>query len=104
MKIKKGDTVQILKGKDRDKRGKVLEINPRNLKVVIEGLNIRKKHSRPRKAGEKGQIVEFPASIPLANVSLVCSSCQKANRVGYRVLENGKKERICRKCSAVIST
>lgn len=103
MKIRKGDIVEVQAGKDRTKRGKVLEAFPARLAVVVEGVNIRKKHSRPRRAGEKGQIIEFPAAMPASRVLLVCPSCQKAIRVGYRIPEGGKKERFCRKCKASIA-
>ena len=103
MKIRKGDMVQIQSGKDRGRRGKVLEVRPTDRKVVVEGLNIFKKHTRPRRAGEKGQIVEFPAALPSARILLVCPTCQKAVRVALRTPEHGKKERYCRKCGATIT-
>ena len=104
MKIRKGDTVELRSGKDRRKRGKVLEVFPRRQKLTVEGLNIRKKHSRPRKAGEKGQIIEFPAPLPASRVMLVCPTCQKAIRVAYRTSGDGLKERYCRKCSATLAS
>ncbi len=103
MKIKKGDNVQIIAGKDRGRHGKVLEVRAASDRVVVEGLNIRKKHSRPRRGGEKGQIIEFPASLPASRVMLVCPHCQKLIRVAYRIPEGGVKERWCRKCGATIS-
>lgn len=106
MKIKTGDLIEILSGKDRLKRGKVLSVNAKADRLVVEGLNLRKRHSRPRRAGEKGQIVEFPASLPLSRVALVCPNCQKAVRVGFRVTvggEQGSKERWCRKCQTTIA-
>lgn len=99
LKIHKGDMVEVLAGKDRGKRAKVLSVDPKNAKLVAEGLNILKKHTRPKRQGEKGQIVEFPASLSIAKVALVCPHCQKKIRVGYRVAA-GKKERWCRKCQA----
>lgn len=103
MKIKTGDNIEILTGKDHAKRGKVLSVNATAGRLVVEGLNLRKRHSRPRRAGEKGQIVEFPASLPISRVALVCPHCQKTVRVGFRVTEGGVKERWCRKCSAAIA-
>lgn len=97
MKIKKGDQVLIISGKDRGKRGKVLDVFPKEEKVVVEGVNIRKKHIRPKKSGEKGQIVELPAALPISNVKLLCPKCGKAARVGYTVRE-GNKYKICKKC------
>ncbi|MBI2626058.1 MAG: 50S ribosomal protein L24 [Candidatus Nealsonbacteria bacterium] len=101
MKIKKGDTVLIISGKDRGKQGKILDVFPKERKLVIEGANLRKKHTKPRKQGEKGQVVETPAAVSLSNVKLMCSKCGKPTRVGYRILEN-KKYRICKKCSQEI--
>ncbi len=103
MKIRKGDNVQILSGKDRGKRGKVQHVYPTTDHVVVEGLNIKKKHSRPRKGGEKGQIVEFPGRLLASRVALVCPNCSKAIRVSYRVSADGKKERWCKKCKTPIA-
>ncbi|MEE8131780.1 MAG: 50S ribosomal protein L24 [Candidatus Paceibacterota bacterium] len=101
MKIRKGDTVKIITGKDRGKTGKVLKVFPKRSSILIEGLNIYKKHVRPKKQGEKGQIVLVPRPINVSNTMIVCSACNKNTRVGYR-LENKNKVRYCRKCSAKI--
>jgi large subunit ribosomal protein L24 len=101
MKIKKGDQVQIIAGKDRGKRGKILNVIAPRGKVMVEGLNIVKKHRRPRKEGEKGQRVEIPAPLDVSNVMLICSHCGKLTRVGYKV-ENEKKFRICKQCKSEI--
>jgi large subunit ribosomal protein L24 len=101
MKIKKGDTALIISGKDRGKTGKVLDVFPEQEKLVVEGVNIRKKHMKPKKSGEKGQIVEKPASFSVSNVKLICPKCGKPARVGYKVVGN-KKHRICKKCQAEI--
>lgn len=98
MKIKKGDNVKIIVGKDLEKTGKVLRVLPKEGKVIIEGLNLRVKHVRPRREREKGQRISFPAPMDISNVMLVCNKCNKATRVGYKVLENKKKIRICKKC------
>jgi large subunit ribosomal protein L24 len=105
--VKKGDTVLVLVGKDRGKTGKILAMLPREGRVLVEGLNIVKKHIRPRRSGEKGQRVEVPAPMPISRVMLVCPSCGKATRVGVRRTQpqehaKAKRERICKKCSAVI--
>jgi large subunit ribosomal protein L24 len=109
MKIKKGDKVKILTGKDKGKIGKVLQIFESANRASIEGLNLLIKHMRPRKQGEKGQRIEFPAPINLSNVILVCSKCDKPTRVAYKYLEvikndikRKKKVRICKKCKQVI--
>jgi len=109
MKIKKGDKVKILAGKDKGKIGKVLQIFQSNNRASIEGLNLLIKHMRPRKKGEKGQRIEFPAPMNLSNVMLVCSACDKPTRVGYKYIEvvkneakEKKKVRVCKKCQQVI--
>lgn len=101
-KIKKGDTVLVQVGKDRGKTGKVLGVLSKEGRVVVEGRNLVKKHVRPRRTGEKGQRIEAPAPMPLARVLLICPSCQKATRVGVRRPESGARERVCKKCQAVI--
>lgn len=102
MKIKKGDKVKIITGKDKNKQGKVLQVLPQKEKVVVEGLNLVIKHVRPRRAGEKGQRIQFPAPLHISNVMLVCPKCNKSTRVGYKILENKKKVRLCKKCKEVI--
>ncbi len=100
MKIKKGDTVLIISGKDRGKKGKVLHAFPKEERVSVEGVNLLKKHVSPEKQrqqqkGKKvGQIVEFPAPISVSNVKMICSKCNKGTRVGK---EEGK--RVCKKCN-----
>lgn len=106
-KVKKGDTVLVQVGKDRGRTGKVLAMLPREGRVLVEGLNLVKKHIRPRKTGEKGQRVEVPSPMPVSRVMLLCPSCGKATRVGIHRMPSPdgvktKRERICKKCSAVI--
>lgn len=95
--------MQILIGKDRGRSGKVARVLPKTTQVVVEGLNMRKKHTRPRRQGEKGKIIDFPAPLPMSRVGLVCPHCQKTIRVGYKILADGRKERRCRKCDGSIS-
>lgn len=109
MKIKKGDKVKILAGKDKGKEGKVLQIFADKNKASIEGLNLSIKHLRPNKQGEKGQRIEFPAPLSISNLGLICSQCGKITRVGYKFTEETvegkktvKKERICKKCEKSI--
>lgn len=102
MRIKKTDKVKILKGKDSGKTGKVLQVFVKRNKLSVEGINLLFKNMRPRKQGEKGQRIQFPAPLPLANVALVCSRCNRITRVGYKILENKKKVRICKKCKEII--
>lgn len=101
MKIKKGDIVLIISGKDKGKKGKVLESFPQQNRIVVEGVNIVKKHRRPRSEKEKGQIVELPKSINVSNVKIVCPKCSQPARLGYRLTEK-EKYRICKKCSQEI--
>jgi large subunit ribosomal protein L24 len=101
MKIKKGDTVQMMAGKDRGKKGKVLKVFSEEEKIIVDGLNLVKKHNRPRKEGESGQRVEVPRKINWSNVLFVCPKCSKAARVGSRQ-EGIKKIRICKKCGLEI--
>jgi large subunit ribosomal protein L24 len=91
----------MMTGKDRGKTGKILRALPQEEKVVIEGLNIVKKHNRPRKEGEKGQRVEIPRKVNVSGVMLVCPKCAKSTRVGYKISEDNKY-RICKKCGGEI--
>jgi large subunit ribosomal protein L24 len=101
MKIKKGDTVLIISGKDRGKRAKVLDVFPASNRAVVEGVNLRKKHVKPKKSGQKGQIVQLPGPFDISNAKLICSKCGKATRVGYKISEKNKF-RICKKCGQEI--
>lgn len=101
MKIRKNDTVLIISGKDRGKRGKVLDVFPKEERLVVEGVNLRKKHVKPKKSGEKGQVVELPGLLSSSNVKLVCPKCSEPARVGYKIIEK-KKYRICKKCNQEI--
>lgn len=101
MKIKKGDQILVIAGKDKGRKGKVLEAMPKQGKVVVEGLNIRKKHVRPKKEGEKGQVVEIPAPLSVSNIKMICTKCAKPTRLGYKI-EGKKKYRFCKKCTKEI--
>lgn len=100
-KIKKNDQVKLIAGKDRGKTGKVLHVFPEEKKIVVEGLNLVKKHVRPKKEGEKGQRIEIPNKLQISNAMLICPKCGKATRVGYSKNES-HKFRICKKCKAEI--
>lgn len=102
MRIKKGDKVKIITGKDRGKEGEVKGVIPSAKKVIVDGLNIVKKHIKPKREGEKGQIVEISSPINISNVMLVCSKCKKATRVGYSV-EGDNKKRLCKKCNGELA-
>lgn len=99
MKFKKGDTVKITTGKDAGKTGKVIHVDSKAGKIVVEGANIFKKHAKPRTQNEKGQIVNVPRPLNASNALIVCPSCHKTTRIGTRI-EGAKKERICKKCKA----
>lgn len=99
MKLKKGDNILVIAGKDKGRRGKVIRVLSRDGRVVVEGMNVKKKHVKPRRAKEKGQIIEMPAPFSISNVKMLCTKCQKPVRVGYR-LEGEKKYRVCKKCGA----
>lgn len=101
MKIKNNDIVLIISGKDRGKKAKVIKVLPEENRIVAEGINIKKRHTKPKKQGEKGQIVEIVAPFNVSNVKLICPKCKKATRVGYRVAEKNKY-RICKKCQQEI--
>jgi len=97
MNIKKNDNVIIITGKDRNKQAKVLRVYREAEKVLVEGVNLKKKHQRPRKEGEKGQMIDMPHPVHISNVALYCASCGKGVRVGSKI--SGKKKiRICKKC------
>lgn len=101
MKIKKGDIVKITAGKDKGKTGKVLRVFPNEQKIIVEGRNLVKKHSKPKREGEKGQRVEIPAKINISNLMLVCPKCGKATKAGYRITDKNKF-RVCKKCKSEI--
>jgi large subunit ribosomal protein L24 len=97
-KIKRNDNVQVLSGKDRGKQGQVRRVLPKEGRAIVTGVNIVKKHRRPRAANETGGIVEMEAPLHLSKLALVCPSCGKAARVGIHVREDGTKRRYCKKC------
>ena len=97
MKIKKGDTVEVLSGNDKGKTGEVLEVIPKMQRVIVKGVNVRKKHVKPRKQGEEGGIIPVECSIHSSIVNVVCPKCNKATSVG--VIKEGKEKiRVCKKC------
>ncbi|HOY11296.1 MAG TPA: 50S ribosomal protein L24 [Candidatus Paceibacterota bacterium] len=115
MKIKVNDNVKIITGKDRGKTGKVLHViapkNPRaKSRIVVEGLNLKYKHIRPKNEREKGQRIMFPYPLDISNCILICPKCGQATRVSYQKINNQNetakkktiKQRICKKCQAVI--
>ncbi len=97
MRIKKGDTVQVLSGNDKGKKGEVLEVIPKTEKIIVKGVNVRKKHVKARKQGEESGILSVECAIHSSKVNVVCPKCNKATRVGYLV-EGDTKVRVCKKC------
>lgn len=96
--VREGDTVVILAGKDRGKKGKVLAVSPKEQKVIIEGRNMVTKHVKPRRMGEPGGIVQAESALYACKVQLVCPKCNERTRPSHRFLEDGTKERCCKKC------
>ncbi|MEQ1786142.1 MAG: 50S ribosomal protein L24 [Acidimicrobiales bacterium] len=98
LKIKKGDRVRVLTGKDRGKDGNVTRVLPAAGKIIVDGVNVAKKHQRATKATMQGGIIDKDMPLPVANVALLCPSCGKATRVGYKIDGDGTKVRVCKKC------
>jgi len=101
MKIKKNDQVLIMAGKDKGKKGKVLRVFPLLAKIVVENANLAKKHHRPKRQGEKGQVIETPRPLHVSNVKLICPKCGAPTRVGYKATAESKF-RICKECKTEI--
>ena len=100
--LKKNDTVQIITGDEKGKKGRVLGVDPDKKRLLIERLNMIKKHMKPSKKYAQGGIIEKEAPVHMSNVMLVCPKCSKPTRIGNSILENGKKIRSCRKCGEVV--
>ena len=100
--VKKDDMVKIIAGKERGKTGKVLRVFPAKGRVVVENLNVVKRHTRPNQLNPEGGIVEKEAAISMSNVMLICGSCNEATRTGIKTLEDGSKTRYCKKCNASV--
>jgi large subunit ribosomal protein L24 len=100
MKIRKGDNVRVLQGKDRGKEGRVAFAFPAKGKVIVDGVNTARRHTKPRSAQQPGGIITKDMPLDASNVAIVCPGCGKATRVGYRFEPDGAKVRVCRKCDA----
>ena len=101
MKIKKGDNVLIISGKDKGRTAKILKSLVKERMVLIDGINIKKKHVKPKKEGEKGQVISKAVPMDVSNVMLICPKCSKATRIGYKITAD-KKFRICKKCQSEV--
>ena len=102
MNIKKNDTVCVLSGKDKGKKGKVLTAMPSEGKLIVEGVNMCAHHIKPRRQGEEGGIIRRETPIYVSKVQLVCPKCGKQTRVGHQILADGTKSRVCKKCGETI--
>lgn len=100
-KLRKGDTVQVTKGKDRGKKGRVLEVIPGGGKVLVEGVNRYKKHKRPTRDDQKGGIISVEKPLSIANVLYYCKNCNRGVRVGFTLLKDGTRARMCKTCKEV---
>lgn len=100
--LKKGDIAVVMTGKSKSKSGRILSVLPSKEKVIIEGINIVKRHMKPSKKYSQGGIIEKEGPIHISNVMLVCPKCNKSTRIGNTVLDDGKKLRTCKKCKEVI--
>ena len=103
IKIKKNDSIIVISGKDRGKSGKILNIYTAKNRALIEGLGLKKKNQRPKKSGQKGEVITIPSSIHISNLMLYCSHCSKGVRIGFQISQNGgEKVRICKTCKNTI--
>ena len=102
MHIAKNDTVEVIAGNDKGKRGKVLKVDPKSKRVVVEGVNFIHRHTKPRGQGDQGGIIEKEAPIDVSNVMLVCSKCDKGVRVRTKILADKSKTRVCSQCGEMI--
>ena len=100
-RIKKNDTVYVLSGRDKGKKGVVIEVNPKKGKILVEGVALATRHVKPRRQGEQGGIKKEESFIPVSNVMPVCAACKKPSRVNSKLLETGKKMRICNRCEEI---
>ena len=101
-KLKKGDPVKVITGREKGKTGQILHLNPKKQVVFIEKVNMVKRHTRPSQKQRQGGIIEKEAPLKISNVMLVCRICDKPTRLGFKILDDGKKLRYCKKCSEVV--
>ncbi len=102
MHVRKDDVVVVITGKDKGKKGKIMLSDPKKGKVIVEGVNIVSRHSKPRSQTEPGGILKKEARIDVSNVMLYCGKCEKGVRTKAQILENGDKVRVCKKCGEII--
>ena len=102
MEIRKNDSVMVISGKERGKTGKVLRVNPKEDAVIIERINVVKRHTKPRGPQQAGGIIEKEASIPASNIMIMCDKCNAPVRIGQKILADGNKVRVCRRCGEAL--
>ncbi len=102
MRVRRGDTVQVIAGDHKGKRGKILKVFPKKGKAVVEGVNFVKRHTRPARTGQPGGIVEKEGPIGLSNLQVVCPGCGKPTRVSFQISLEGSRSRTCKRCGEVI--
>ena len=102
MKIIKGDNVIVISGKDKGRKGRVIASYPKDRSIIVENINLKKKHQKPKSAGKKGEKIEVSRPISVSSVMLICKNCNKPTRVGYQLKSDGNKLRICKKCGQAV--
>lgn len=100
--VRKGDLVNVIAGKGKGKKGKILRVDPQKQRVIVEGVNLFKRHTKPTKNNPKGGIIEKEAPVHVSNVMVICPSCGKPTRIGRKETKKGKKSRVCMKCEAEV--
>jgi large subunit ribosomal protein L24 len=100
MKIQKGDQVMVLQGKDKGKKAEVVRAIPDRQKVILEGVNVAKRHAKPTRATQQGGVIDKFMPVHISTVALICKSCDRPTRVGYKVENDGEKVRVCKKCGS----
>jgi large subunit ribosomal protein L24 len=102
MKIQKGDQVIVLQGKDKGKKASVVRAIPDRQKVILEGVNVAKRHAKPTRATQQGGVIDKFMPVHISTVALICKSCDRPTRIGYKIEDDGEKVRICRKCGSTL--
>ena len=102
LRVRKNDNVLILSGNHKGKKGKVLKVFPDTKRIIVEGVNLIKRHTRPSQKNPKGGVIEKEASINISNVMVICTKCNSPARIGSKILEDGKHVRICKKCGEML--
>jgi len=102
MRVRKGDLVLVISGNESGKKGKVLKVYPKTSRVIIEGVRLIKRHSKPTQKNPQGGIIEKEGTIQVSNVMVICGKCDTPTRIGIKILEDGKKARVCKNCGEMI--